>query len=95
MTGEAMESIMKKRVSISLDLADNCCYDSLALRLNQLGAVLVLPTQWFLLTSLTVSEVTKDLQAYIDPADRLLVTQVSSMSFRNLINNDKFGSSAA
>jgi hypothetical protein len=95
MTGGTQEHTMKKRVSISFDLDDNRRYDALALRLYHLGAVLMLPTQWFLLTSLTVDEIRRDLQAYIDPADRLLVTQFTSMSFRNLINDDKLERGAA
>jgi hypothetical protein len=54
-----------------------------------------MPTQWILLTPLTVEEVRRELQGYIDPADRLLVTQVASMSSRNLINSDVLGKGAA
>jgi hypothetical protein len=54
-----------------------------------------MPTEWHLLTPLTVDEIMRELQVYIDPADRLLVTQVASMSSRNLINNDKLGRGAA
>ena len=89
---------MKKRVSISLELSG----DSLERRCDFLDrwfrhheAVRVMPTQWILLTSLTVSEIRREVQSYIDPADRLLVSQVASMSYRNLINADKFGRGAA
>ena len=86
---------MKRRLSISFELRDDRCYNSLVLRLRYHEAVPVLPTQWILLTSLTVDELRRDLQAYIDPADRLLVTHIASMSFRNLIDNDDFGRGAA
>ena len=84
-----------KRVSISFDLDDNRRYDSLTQRLQHYDAIPVLPTQWIFLTSLSIDEIRRDLQAYIDPADRLLVTHVASMSFRNLINNDKITRGAA
>jgi hypothetical protein len=51
-------------------------------------AVQVMGTQWVLISSLTASEIRRQLQALIDPADRLLVTQVGPMSFRNLIDGD-------
>jgi len=86
---------MIKRISISYELDDNRCYDSLIRRLRQLGADPKLPTQWFLHSSDSVDEIKRDLQAYIDPADRLLVTEVTSMSSRNLINSDKSGRGAA
>ncbi len=89
---------MKKRVSISLELSG----DSLERRPGYLDrwlcrheAIRVMPTQWILVTPLAVDEIRSELQAYLDPADRLLVTQVASMSSRNLINNDKFGRGAA
>ena len=82
---------MKKRVSISYELRDDRCYDSLVRRLRHYEAVPVLPAQWILLTSLTVDELRRDLQTYIEPADRLLITQVASMSSRDLIDNDDFG----
>jgi hypothetical protein len=90
-----MEIKMQKRLSISFELREDRGYDSLVLRLRHHDAVPVLPTQWILLTSLTVDEIRRDLQTYIDPADRLLVTQVASMSSRNLIDNDKFGTGTA
>jgi hypothetical protein len=86
---------MKRRLSISFELREDRSYDSLILRLRHLGAVPVLPTQWILLTSLTVDAIKRDLQAHIDSADRILVTHVTSMSFRNLINDDKLGRGAA
>jgi len=86
---------MKRRLSISFELREDRPYDSLVLRLLHLGAVPVLPTQWILLTLLTVDEIKRDLQVHIDPADRILVTQVTLMSFRNLINNDKLRKGAA
>jgi hypothetical protein len=96
MTGsELMELTMKKYVSIGFELDDNRRYDSLARRLHHHGAVLVLPMQWFLETKLEVDEVKRDLQAYLDPADRLLVTEVNRMSSRNLINADKIDRGAA
>ncbi len=95
MTGGTLEINMSKRFAISFELDDDRRYDSLVLRLRHLGAVPVLPTQWLLSISLTADEIRRDLQGHLDPADRLLVTQVTSMSFRNLINNDKFGRGAA
>jgi hypothetical protein len=89
---------MKKRVSINLELSGESFerrYDSLDRWLRHHGAVRVMPTEWHLLTPLTVDEIMRELQVYIDPADRLLVTQVASMSSRNLINNDKLGRGAA
>jgi hypothetical protein len=89
---------MKKRVSISLELSGDSLerrYDSLDRWLRRREAVQVMPTQWILLTPLTVEEVRRELQGYIDPADRLLVTQVASMSSRNLINSDVLGKGAA
>jgi hypothetical protein len=95
MTGGTLEINMSKRFAISFELDDNGRYDSLVLRLRHLGAVPVLPTQWLLLTSLTADEIRRDLQDHLDPADRLLVTQVTSMSSRNLINDEQFGRGAA
>lgn len=86
---------MTKRFAISFELDNNRCYDSLFRRLLNLGAVPVLPTQWILLTSLVGDEIKRDLQNHIEPTDRLLVTQVASMSFRNLINSDEFERDAA
>jgi len=83
------------KISISFDLREDRSYDSFFLRLLYRGAVECLPTQWILVTSLRVDEIRRDLQDHIDSADRLLVTQVMSMSFRNLIDNDKFGRGAA
>jgi hypothetical protein len=95
MTGGTLEINMSKRFAISFELDDNRRYDSLVLRLRHLGAVPVLPTQWLLLTSLTADEIRRDLQDHIDTADRLLVTQVTSMSSRNLISDEQFGRGAA
>jgi PIN domain nuclease of toxin-antitoxin system len=95
MTGGTLGIKMNKRFAISFELDGNRRYDSLVLRLHQLSAVPVLPTQWLLLTSLTADEIRRDLQDHLDPADRLLVTQVTSMSYRNLINSDQFGRGAA
>ena len=95
MTGGTLEISVKNRFSISFELDDSRLYDSLVLWLRQLGAVPVLPTQWIIQTSLTVDEIRRDLQNHIDDADRLLVAQVASMSFRNLINSDKFKRGAA
>ena len=84
-----------RKISISFDLREDRSYDSFFLRLVYYGAQELLPTEWILSTSLTADEIRCDLQDHIDTADRLLVTQVTSMSFRNLINNDKFGRGAA
>jgi hypothetical protein len=84
-----------RKISISFDLREARSYDSFFLRLVYHGAEQRLPTQWILLTSLTVDEIKRDLQSHIDPADRLLITQVTLMSFRNLIDNDTFGRGAA
>ena len=84
-----------RKLSISFDLREDRSYDSFFLRLLYHGAEERLPTQWILVTSLRVDEIRRDLQDHIDTADRLLVTQVTSMSFRNLINNEKSGRSAA
>jgi hypothetical protein len=94
MTGGTEDNWMR-RISISYELREDRCYDSLIQRLHYLGAEPRLPTQWILLTTLTAEEIRRDLQDYIDSADRLLVTQVTSMSYRNLITSDKVGSGAA
>ena len=86
---------MIKRVSISYELDDNRCHDSLIRRLRQLGADPKLPTLWSLHSSRSVDEIRRDLQAYIDPADRLVVMEITSMSSRNLINSDKSERGAA
>lgn len=83
-----------KRISITFELCGDRRYDAFFLRLRYYGASAKLPTQWVLLTALTIHEVRRDLQAYIDPADRLLVTQVGSMSYQNPINED-FGMGGA
>ena len=83
------------KISISFDLREDRSYDSFFLRLLYHGAEERLPTQWILVTPLRVDEIRRDLQDHIDTADRLLVTQVTSMSFRNLINNDRSGRGAA
>lgn len=95
MTGGTLEIDMSKRFAISFELDDNRSYDSLVLRLRHLGAVPVLPTQWLLSTSLTADEIRRDIQGHIDTADRLLVTQVTSMSSRNLIDDERFRRGAA
>jgi hypothetical protein len=84
-----------RNISISFDLCQQRSYDSFFLRLHGHGAEERLPTEWILITSLRVDEIVDDLQKYIDPADRLLVTEVTSMSYRNLINNDSVGRGAA
>jgi hypothetical protein len=84
-----------RKISIGFDLCEHRSYDSFFLRLLYHGAEERLPTEWILLTSLSVGEIMSDLQKHIDPADRLLVTQVTSMSYRNLINNDSVGRGAA
>jgi hypothetical protein len=83
------------RISISFDLDQDGRYDALVRRLRQHEAFPVLPTQWMLLTPLTVDEIRGDLQSYINPSDRLLVTQVASMSSRNLIDDEGFERGAA
>jgi len=40
-------------------------------------------------TAMAVDEIKRDLQDYLDPADRILVTQVSFMSSRNVISDDR------
>ena len=84
-----------RRISISFDLREDRSYDSFFLRLLYHGAEERLPTEWILLTSLRDDEIMDDLQKHIDPADRLQVTQVTSMSSRNLINDEQFGRGAA
>jgi hypothetical protein len=79
---------MKRRFSISYELDDNRSYDGLVQRLRHHGAEPHTNTLWFVLTPLTAEEIRRDLQAYIDPADRLIVMQVA-------INNDCFGRGAA
>ena len=86
---------MKRRLSISFESDDDRCCASLYRRLLQLEAIQVLPKQWIVLTGLTADELRRDLQSYIDPADRILITHVVSMSFRNLVNADRFGKGAA
>lgn len=82
------------RISITFELCGDRRYDAFFLRLRHYGASPKLPAQWVLLTAATVHEIRRDLQTYIDPADRLLVTQVGSMSHQNPINED-FGMGAA
>ena len=94
MTGGTLGIYMRK-ILVSFDLCEDRSYDSFFLRLLYLGAEEQLPTEWILLTSLNVDEIMSDLQKYIDPADRLLVTQVTSMSSRNLVNDEQFGRGAA
>jgi hypothetical protein len=84
-----------KRISISFELREDRSYDSFFLRLLDHGAEPHTNTLWFVLTALTVEEIRRDLQAYIDPADRLIVMQVASMSARNPIDENKFGRGAA
>jgi hypothetical protein len=84
-----------RKISISFDLREDRSYDSFFLRLLYFGAEEHLPTQWILLTSLKAEEIKRDFQHHLDPADRILVAQVASMSSRNLIDNDLFGRGAA
>ena len=89
---------MKKRISISVELSGESLERrdcSLAQWFHYHEAVQVMPTQWVLLTPLAVDEIRRELQRYVDPADRLLVTEVASMSYRNLITDDKIGKGAA
>ena len=83
---------MMRRITISFELDRDHGYDALIRRLWSHGAFPVLPSQWMLQTTFTVDEIKKDLQRYIDEADRLLITHVASMSSRNLINKDQFRS---
>lgn len=86
---------MQRRLSISFESDDDRSYDCLYRRLLRHEAIQVLPKQWIVLTELTADELRRDLQAYIDPADRILITQVASMSSRNLIDADRLGRGAA
>lgn len=89
---------MKHRISISFELSGDGPerqWEAVDRWLYNHEAVQALPTQWVALTLLTADQVRRELQPLIDPADRLLVSQVTSMSFRNLINDDKFGKGAA
>jgi hypothetical protein len=79
---------MLKSISIGLELNESSNYDALARRLRHHGATIVLPMQWMLQTSLMAEDIRKDVQAYLGPADRLLVTQVTSLSFWNLIDDN-------
>ena len=86
------------RIAISIEsveLDGSRDYSPLVRRLSSHDAIPVGRMQWILQTSLTVEQIRHDIQNYIDPADRLLVTQVASMSSRNLINADKIGRGAA
>ena len=86
---------MKNQISISFELREDRSYDSFFLRLCFFGAEERLPGIWIARSSLAVDEIKRDLQAHLDPADRLLVTQVTSMSARNLIYNEESGRGAA
>jgi hypothetical protein len=89
---------MKRRFSISFELSGDGLarrYYSLALWLCYHDAIQVMPTEWILLIPLTIEEITREIRAYLDPADRLLVKQVTSMSSQNLINDDNWGRGAA
>jgi len=81
-----------RRISISYELGEDRRYDDFFRRLDCLGAVPVMKSQWVLQTPFTIEQLEKDLRARIDPADRLLITDVGAMSSRNLINKDKIGS---
>jgi hypothetical protein len=95
MTGETVESILKNQISISFELCENRSYDSFFLQLCYWGAGERLPGLGIVRSSLTVDEIKRDLEVHIDTADRLIVAQVTSMSCRNLINDDKFERGAA
>jgi hypothetical protein len=89
---------MKRRISIGFELSG----ESFERRLGSLDrwlrchhAIHVMPSEWILVTPLTVDEIRRELQAFLDPVDRLLVKQVTSMSSQNLIDNDRFGRGAA
>jgi hypothetical protein len=89
---------MKRRISISVELNGESFerrLGSVNRLLSRYSAIQVMATEWHLLTPLTVDEIRRELQAYVDPADRLLVKQVTSMSSQNLINDDKWGRGAA
>ena len=84
-----------RRLSITFELGESRRYDSFFRRLHCLGAFDAMNSQWFLLTSLAVDEIEKDLRAHLDPADRLCVAHVGTMSSQNLINGDKFATRAS
>jgi len=65
---------------------------SVALWLERHVGVQVMAAQWYVLTSLSVEEIRQEIQTLLDPADRLLVTQVhGKMSYCNAIENERFG----
>jgi hypothetical protein len=95
MTGKDLGSNKMRRLLITYELGENRRYDSFFRRLQCLGALPAMQSQWMLQTPFTVDEIRNDLQRYIDPADRLSVTYAGAMSSRNLINKDRFGTSLA
>ncbi len=75
-----------KRISVRFELGEQGEYDAFFRRLHCMGAFPVMNSEWWLQTAFLLEEVEKDLRGRIDPADRLLITYVGAMSFRNLIN---------
>lgn len=84
-----------KRVLVSFELTGDGPErneQTLALWLRRHLAMQIMPAQWHLLTSMTVEEIKKELQDLLDPADRLLITQVHGrMSYRNLFGGGQLG----
>jgi hypothetical protein len=74
---------------ISYELDPDKNYAKLILRLRQLGAFGILPTQWALKAPLTAAQIRDDLAAFIEPSDRLSVAQTTSVAYQRLVNADK------
>jgi hypothetical protein len=73
------------RYTINFDLDHREGYDKFFRRLHDLHAEPLLSGQWCIQTAVSADELRKDLQAYIDPADRIVIAQVGLMSTRNPI----------
>lgn len=83
------------RMSVSIELAGESPErraESIAQWLQRHLAVQVMPAQWHILTYLAADEIRQEIEKLLDPADRLLVTQVwGRMSHRNLFHNEQSG----
>ena len=78
-----------KRYVIGFELNNRDSYDGFFRRVEALGAVPLMKSEWVLMTRLTASEIERDLRRFVDPADRLLVVPVGVASSQNLINRDR------
>jgi CRISPR-associated endonuclease Cas2 len=75
---------------VSYDLtAPGRDYRSLGDRLQQLRAERVLNSQWFVISSATALDLTRELLQFVDRTDRVLVTEITQQSaWRTLLMPD-------